>query len=114
MTEIQQRKSARGEATQVGIFEKVLQERHPAAAAITLTPRVLREHGTETIVALAAQTLPPELRAPAFAIAVDLVMADGEANIEERKFIDGLQELLQIPEEDAIRIVDVILIKNSV
>ena len=71
-------------------------------------------HGTEAVVALGAKALPPDLRTPAFAIAVDLVLADGEASIEERKFIDGLQELLQIPDEDAVKIVDVIIIKNSV
>ena len=71
-------------------------------------------HSAEAIVAIAAKALPPALRAPAFAIAVDLVLADGEASIEERKFIDGLQDLLQLPDEDAVKIVDVIIIKNSV
>jgi hypothetical protein len=49
-----------------------------------------------------------------FSITVDLVLADGEASTEERKFIDGLQGLLQLPDEDAVKIVDVISIKNSV
>ena len=150
----------------MGIFEKVMQERHPASESVTLTPRqafaaivvgafnadgrvappeavrvsqifnstkLFRQpsaepvqavldrivelfgvHGAEAIVALAAKALPPELRAPAFATAVDLVLADGAASVEERRFIDGLQDLLQIPDEDAIKIVDVIIIKNSV
>lgn len=56
---------------------------------------------------------PAPLRASAFAIAVDLVLADGEAGAEERKFIDELQARLQIPDEAAIKIVDVMLVKNS-
>jgi uncharacterized tellurite resistance protein B-like protein len=150
----------------MGIFEKVMQERHPISENVALTPReafaaivvgafnadgrvapeeavrvneifnstkLFRQpsaepakavldrvvelfgvHGTEAIVALGAKAPPPDLRAPTFAIAVDLVLADGEASIEERKFIDGLQDLLQIPDEDAVKIVDVIIIKNSV
>jgi hypothetical protein len=75
--------------------------------------QLLGTHGAEPVVAVAAKALPAELRGPAFAIAVDLVLADGQASPEERKFIDGLQGLLQIPDEEAMKIVDVIIIKNS-
>jgi uncharacterized tellurite resistance protein B-like protein len=150
----------------MGVFEKVMQERHPASESVAPTPRqtfaaivvatfnadghvtpeeavrvneifnstrlfrqpsaepvqavldhvveLFGRHGAEAIVALAAKALPPELRASAFVMAVDLVMADGEASPDERKFIDGLQGLLQIPDEDAMNIVDVIIVKNSV
>lgn len=148
----------------MGVFEKVMQERHPTES-VTLTPReafaaivvgafnaggraapeeavrvneifnstkLFRQssaepvkavldrvvqlfgmYGTEDTVALAGKALPVDLRAPAFAIAVDLVLADGEASDEERKFVDRLQGLLQIPDEDAMKIVDVIIVKNS-
>jgi hypothetical protein len=150
----------------MGIFEKVMQERHPPSESVTLTPRqafaaivigaftangrgapeetlrvnevfnstrlfrqpssesvqavvdhvteLFGTHGAGPIVTLAAKALPAELRAPAFAIAVDLVLADGQASLDERKFIDGLQGLLQIPDEEAMKIVDVIIVKNSV
>jgi uncharacterized tellurite resistance protein B-like protein len=150
----------------MGIFEKAIQERHPASESIKLTPReafaaivvgafkadgrvaeeeavrvneifnstrlfrqptaepvhgvlervveLFRVYGTEAIVGLAAEALPPELRPPAFAVAVDLVLADGNATAEERTFIDGLQELFKISDEDAIKIVDVIIVKNSI
>lgn len=150
----------------MGIFEKVMQERHPLSESVTLTPRqafaaivlgaftangraaseeslrvneifnstrlfrqpsaepvqavvdrvlqLFGANGTDPIVALAATALPAQLRAPAFAIAVDLVLADGQASVDERKFIDGLQGLLQIPDEEAMKIVDVIIVKNSV
>jgi hypothetical protein len=71
-------------------------------------------HGFGPVVEAAAKALPDELRAPVFTIAVDLVLADGQASGEERKFIDGLQSLLNVPDEAALKIVDVILIKNSV
>ena len=86
----------------------------PAKAVLDRVVELFGMHGPEAIVALGAKALPPDLRAPAFAIAVDLVLADGEASVEERKFIDVLQDLLQIPDEDAIKIVDVIIVKNSV
>ena len=86
----------------------------PAKAVLDRVVELFGVYGTEAIVALGAKALPPDLRAPAFAIAVDLVLADGEASIEERKFIDGLQDLLQVPDEDAVKIADVIIIKNSV
>lgn len=150
----------------MGIFEKVMHERHPESEQVTLTPReafaaivigafntrgrvageeevrvnaifastrffrqpsaepiqvvldrvleLFRVHGADGVLTLAASVLPPELRPPAFAVAVDLVLADGEANAEERKFIDGLQALLKIPDEDALKIVDVMIVKNSV
>jgi uncharacterized tellurite resistance protein B-like protein len=149
----------------MGVFEQVMQERHPAAQSVALSPReafaaivigafnvdgriapeerlrvieifnstklfrasaepmqavinrvieLFDVYGAATIVARAAKTLPAELRAPAFAIVVDLVLADGEASVEERKFIDALQDLLLLSDEDAMKIVEVIIVKNSV
>jgi uncharacterized tellurite resistance protein B-like protein len=74
---------------------------------------LFEEFGPGPIVTLATKALPDRLRTPVFAIAVDLVLADGQASGEERKFIDSLQSLLQIPDESAIKIVDVMLVKNS-
>lgn len=100
------------------IFSSTKLFRQPfAESAKTVLDRVVElfgAHGTEAVVALGATALPPDLRAPAFAIVVDLVLADGEASVEARKFIDGLQDLLPIPDEDAMKIVDVIIVKNSV
>jgi hypothetical protein len=133
----------------MGIFEKVMQERHPPSESVTLTPRqafaaivigaftangrgaseealrvneifnstklfrppspepvqavvdhvteLFGTHGADPIVALAAKALPAELRAPALAIAVDLVLADGQASLDERKFIDGLRVFCRFP-----------------
>jgi uncharacterized tellurite resistance protein B-like protein len=75
---------------------------------------LIQRHGAEAVVELAARSLPPPLHAAAFALAVDLVLADGQAGPEERKFIDTLQGLLQIDDQDATKVVEVMLMKNSV
>jgi len=88
----------------------------PDVALQPLVSRVMAEmeaHGAGPVVALAATAVPEKLRAPAFAAAVDLVLADGQAVPAERRFIDELQRLLQIGDEVALRIVDVMLVKNS-
>jgi hypothetical protein len=86
----------------------------PAQAVLERVVDLFNVHGFGVVLGAAAKALPEELRAPVFAIAVDLVLADGQASGEERKFIDGLQALLQVPDEAALKIVEVILIKNSV
>jgi hypothetical protein len=86
----------------------------PAQAILEHVLELFETHGLGPVVTAAAKALPSELRGPVFAIAADLVMADGQATGEERKFIDGLQGLLQVPDETAMKIVEVILIKNSV
>jgi hypothetical protein len=90
------------------------QSTEPAQVVLEHVLELFAIHGLGPVVTTAAKVLPPELRAPVFTIAVDLVMADGQASGEERKFIDGLQELLQVPDETAMKIVEVIIIKNSV
>lgn len=149
----------------MGVFERVIQERQPAAETVALTPRyafaaivvsalnadgrgapeevrraneifastklfkdphgepidtvveqvlhLLATQGLDAVATLATRSLPEDLRLPAFTIAVDLVLADGEAAPDERKFIDELQARLRISDEDATKIVDVIIIKNS-
>ena len=82
-------------------------------AVVERVSELFRAYGADVVLALAADALPVELRAPAFAVAVDLVLADGEATTEERKYIDGLQALLKISDEDALKIVEVLILKNS-
>jgi uncharacterized tellurite resistance protein B-like protein len=100
------------------IFNSTKLFRHPSAEPVQgVVNRVLefyRVHGADELLTLAPSALPPELRAPAFPIAVDLVLADGQASSKERTFIDALQARLTIPDEAATRIVEVLIIKNSV
>jgi hypothetical protein len=73
---------------------------------------VLSERGLPATLAACAKALPAGLRATAFAQATDLVLSDGRIAQREKTFIDDLKVALQIEDGLALRIVDVLLIKN--
>jgi hypothetical protein len=73
---------------------------------------VLTEHGLPATLSACAETLPATLRPTAFAQATDLVLSDARIGQREKAFIDALREALQIDEALALRIVDVMLVKN--
>lgn len=73
----------------------------------------LKKYGPNELIKSARAALPPHLNATAFAIAVDLVFADGSVSVEERAFIDDLRRILTIPDELALKIVEVMTIKNQ-
>ncbi len=73
----------------------------------------LEKHGPRELVKSAKAALPPKLAPTAFTLAVDLVFADGIVSREEQTFIDDLRQLLAIPDELALKIVEVITIKNQ-
>jgi hypothetical protein len=52
------------------------------------------------------------LRASVFAVATDLVLADGRIEEREKAFIDQLQAALQVDDATALKIVEVLLIKK--
>jgi uncharacterized tellurite resistance protein B-like protein len=74
---------------------------------------IQKREGVEMLFTIAQKSLPHELKASAFAVATDLVLADGEVTEEERKFLNQLYQALEIPEEQAITIVNVMMIKNQ-
>ena len=73
---------------------------------------LLTEHGLPAILTGCAKVIPSDLRATAFALAADLALADGRIGDQEKAFIDELQSVLQIDEATAVKIVEVLLIKN--
>ena len=73
----------------------------------------LKKHGPNEVIKSAKDALPPKLAPTAFAIAVDLVFADGTVSREEQAFIDDLRQLLQIADELTLKIVEVMTIKNQ-
>jgi hypothetical protein len=79
-----------------------------ANRAITL----LTEHGLPAILTGCAKVIPSDLRPTVFALATDLALADGRIGDREKAFIDELQAVLQIDETTAVKIVEVLLIKN--
>lgn len=80
--------------------------------AIERAVALLDERGVDDALKAAAEALPQELRATAFAVAVDLVLCDGRVEAREKAYIDSLQALLGIDDALAVRIVEVLLIKN--
>ena len=75
--------------------------------------RVAREQGTEALLKLCSEAIPRELRPTAFAIAVDLVFADGEVTGSEQKYVVHIQNTLGVDAPTAEKIVDVMAIKNK-
>jgi uncharacterized tellurite resistance protein B-like protein len=73
---------------------------------------ILQRQGAESLLAAALNSLPHDLNDTAFAVTADIVLADGEVTEEEEEFLNHLHYVLGIPEETAIKIIDVMLIKN--
>ena len=61
-----------------------------------------------------AEELSEELRLTAFACAVDISLADGVLEDSEKDIINQLASALAIPENTAVSIIEVMLIKNKV
>jgi hypothetical protein len=77
----------------------------------TLLDRLKRE-GPGQLVAKAKVCLPADLRETAFAIATDLILADRTVTQQEQAFLDDLYRILELPEQLALQIVQVMTIKN--
>jgi tellurite resistance protein len=77
------------------------------------TRALIEADGEPVVVARAARVIPGGLRAPAFAVAVDLVLEDGRLEREERQFLKDLARELGVDAKLAQDIVRVILIKNG-
>ncbi|GAA6619032.1 tellurite resistance TerB family protein [Scytonema sp. NUACC26] len=73
---------------------------------------VLRREGLDTLFNLAKESLPYDLKEAAFAVAADLVLADGIVTREEQDFLNDLCYALDISRNIATQIVEVMVIKN--
>ena len=73
---------------------------------------ILRRDGATVLLNLAKSSLPTELREPAFAIATDLILVDGTVTPEEEAFLNDLCNALEISQAIALKIIEVMLIKN--
>lgn len=74
--------------------------------------RQFKDKGFEATMQLAANAVNPDLRATAFAVATDLLLSDGHVSQQEQKFLETIQNHLDIPDDLAMKIVEVIEIKN--
>ena len=74
--------------------------------------KIHKREGDEALLNKCAASLPDELCETVFANACDLVLADGVVEDEEEEFMNMLQRVLNINPDDAVKIADVIVIKN--
>ncbi len=72
----------------------------------------LQKEGVSALFASVKASLNEELRQTAFAIAADLVLADGVFADEEKQFLTELETALEISSELSQKITDVMQIKN--
>lgn len=73
----------------------------------------LRREGSEALFNAAMSTLPHDLYDTTFAIATDLILADGNVSPEEESLLGSLCNAMQLAEETVHQIIQVMLIKNK-
>lgn len=73
---------------------------------------IMERQGINALLNTAVAALPHDLQETAFAVATDIVLADGEVTEEEETLLNNLCNALEIPENIALKIIDVMLIKN--
>lgn len=81
-------------------------------AAMMKANAIAQKGGDGALLGAAAAALRPDMRATAFCLGTDLVLADAEVAEEERAFVERLRRTLGIEPALAQRIIDVILIRN--
>ncbi|MDY6897720.1 MAG: tellurite resistance TerB family protein [Cyanobacteriota bacterium] len=74
---------------------------------------ITKRQGSDALIKVAIASLPHHLHDTAFAVATDLVLADGEVTEEEENLLQYLYTNLNIPDEKAKNIVDAMIIKNK-
>ena len=88
---------------------------HSAEALRAVVERVvstMRNGDAGSALTRAAEGLAPNLRGTAFAIAVDVLLADGRLREPERQFMEDLRRLLQVRRSFAHKVLDVLRTKN--
>ena len=74
--------------------------------------RLLEEQDAADVMEAAARTIPAKLRPSAFAIVVDLLLADGKIDARERKFLQRLAVNFNIRAGLARQVIQAMLVKN--
>ncbi len=74
---------------------------------------IVKRQGKDALLKTAIISLPHHLHDTAFAIAADLILADGEVAEEEEKLLHELYNYFELPTEIAKNIIDVMVIKNK-
>jgi hypothetical protein len=72
----------------------------------------LKKGGPEKLLEKSYPAVPPELRESAFANAVDIILANGSVDGEEKEFIMDLKNKLELDDQRSRTIVKVMVYKN--
>lgn len=75
--------------------------------------KIAKNQGVESLMKHSAEAVPADLKPTAFAVAADLLFADGDVAPEERKFLEKIQYSLGVSDDVALKIVEVVAIKNK-
>lgn len=75
--------------------------------------REIQRRGPAAVIEAANRALPAELRETAFALATDLVPSDGDVDPKEKTLLEDLQKALGIDQALALKIAEVMMVKNQ-
>jgi len=75
--------------------------------------KVIKRQSAEALVNLSIPNIPEDMKAGTFAYACDLVFADGHADPDEQKLLDIIKSGLNISDELAYKVAEVVTIKNK-
>ncbi|MBF8266701.1 MAG: putative tellurite resistance protein TerB [Dehalococcoidia bacterium] len=73
---------------------------------------LIKRRGPGPVLQAAKGVLGQEEAQAAFFVAADLALADGVAEDKERKFLEEIKGILQVDDATAMKIVEVVIIKN--
>ncbi len=76
------------------------------------TVKRIKDRGRDAVVTAAA-SIPTDLRSTAFAMAIDLLLADGRSRLSEERFAGELQTLLGVDDQMSAKVVEVLTLKNA-
>jgi uncharacterized tellurite resistance protein B-like protein len=79
---------------------------------IAAVREAIEKCGRDGVVAAGSKALPAELGEPVYALAADIMFADGTASPAEIECLRKIQEALEIPDDLATRIAEVMRLKN--
>lgn len=74
--------------------------------------KVFKARGPEGLLESSSEAVPGDLRATCFALATDLVLADGHVAEAEEACLGRIQRALEVPDAVADKLVEAMVIKN--
>ncbi|MBM3934470.1 MAG: Tellurite resistance protein TerB [SAR202 cluster bacterium] len=82
------------------------------ASILNNSAKLIQRRGAAPVMEAARKALSQDLRETAFVLATDLVLADGYVDPKEKAFLEEFHKSLGISDELAVKIAEVIVIKN--